>query len=181
MSDKTRSVLYNGLIVHEHSKLSHFHEVTFCYDIIQEKSYTPQQVQSMEETRNIITGTLDDLINVNGNFVICDKKTFNGNGYIKTRPDPQYKRQLSIYRVLLESSYGIDARFGCLLYLDKTKDLQETPVSFELDDLESTKQFLKDTLEKLQSIPEPNVCFLCNGMNKTKTIYCPYKEICQSE
>lgn len=180
---KTKSILYHGLVVHEHSQLSHFHEVTMCYDIEKDVGYTPQEVEAMprEDTKNIITGTLDDLMKIGDNYVIADKKTWNGKGYKKTQPDEGYQLQLSIYRVLLEKSYGIDAKWGCLLYLDKANDLEELPMAFVLRPIEETKQILKSTLKILRSIPEPNPCWLCNGANRKGKIFCPYLDQCNRE
>jgi hypothetical protein len=154
-----------------------------CYDIKLDKSYTPQEVAQMpwQETTNIITGSLDDMMRVGDEYVIADKKTWNNKGYTKTSPDEGYIKQLSIYRVLLEKAYGIDAKWGCLLYLDKAHDLEENPMAFELDSIDDTKQYLKDTLEQLQGKPDPNPCFLCNGKNKLGKIYCPYLDLCNSE
>lgn len=180
MGRDVKSILYHGLIVHEHSQLSHFHEVTMCYDIVEDKSYTPQEVSQMpwQKTLNMITGTLDDLMRVNGEYVIADKKTWNNKGYVKLTPDEGYIKQLSIYRVLLEKAYGIDAKWGCLLYLDKTHDLSESPMAFELDSIEDTKAFLLKSLKELQGFPDANPCWLCNGKNRQGKIYCPYLEQC---
>lgn len=54
-------------------------------------------------------------------------------------------------------------------------------MAFELHDMDITKQFLKDTLKQLQGVPDPTICFLCNGKNKTGKIYCPYAEECHAE
>ena len=89
MDDQKRAVLYFGTIVHEHSQLSGFHEMTMCYDLEKDMAFTPQHVGTMEEEqkRNMITGTLDDLIKVGDQYVIVDKKTYNGGfGYKKTTP-----------------------------------------------------------------------------------------------
>jgi len=183
MEQKTKSILYHGLVIHEHTQLSHFHEVTFCYDIINDIGYTPQEVAEMPraETKNIISGTLDDLLKVGDKYVIADKKTWNGKGYKKKAPDESYVRQLSIYRVLLEKSYGIDAEYGCLLYLDKGNDLEELPMSFLLHDKEVTKDFLKYTLKQLQGVPDATPCWLCNGQNKKNKVFCPYLDQCNAD
>ena len=185
MEEKTKNVLYHGLIVHEHSQLSHFHEVTMCYDIEKDIGYTPQEVEAMDvaDTKQIITGTLDDLLKVGDQYVIADKKTFSGHGYYKkTEPDASYAQQLAIYRVLLEKSYGIDAKWGCLLYLDKGADLEETSMAFELPPLEETKKFLKETMSTLRGVvPKPTINWLCNGENKKKKIFCPYLDQCNRE
>lgn len=188
---KKTSALFHGLILHEHTKLSHFHEVTMCYDIIKEKSYTPQEVRDMEktrltsgyaETKNIITGTLDDLLKSGDEFVIVDKKTWNARGYKKKSPDEGYMKQLSIYRVLLKEAYGIDAKVGCLLYLDKGTDFEELPLSFELDPVDVTKAYMKDVLKQLQrGLPKATVNWLCNGNNRKGAIFCPFKERCDDD
>lgn len=183
MSKETRSVLYTGLIIHEHSKLADFHEHTFCYDIVKDKAYPPKEVKEMskEMRQYIITGTLDDLCIIDGKPVICDKKTYNGKGWKKTKPDESYYMQLSIYRVLLYETYGLDVSEGCLLYLDKTENLEESPVSFDLAPIDKTKAFLRDTLKKLQSPPPPNICYLCDGNNRMGKIYCDFVDICRRE
>jgi len=175
-------VLFMGVILHEHTKLSHFHEVTMCYDIVNDRSMTPQDVEDLKDPAGIITGTLDDLVKVGNEFVIVDKKTWNARGFVKTEPDESYFKQLSIYRVLLKESYNIDAKYGCLLYLDKSNDLNETPLAFELASINETKQFLRQTYNELTcGMPPPTITYLCNGKNKFGRIYCPYLEQCKKD
>ncbi len=186
MDDKKRAVLYFGTIVHEHSKLSQFHEVTMCYDMENDRSYTPQEVKEMEDDRRmtILTGTLDDLCKVGDDYILVDKKTYNGGfGYKKTTPDESYKLQLEIYRVLLNEAYGIDAKVGCLLYLDKSKDLSETPVIFDLEEIDTTKKKIQDLYKTLSDaeVPPGNVCWLCNGNNREGRVYCEYEDECKRE
>ena len=178
------SILFHGLILHEHTKLSHFHEVTMCYDIKEDKAYTPQEVRELENTENIITGSLDDLMRIDGEYVIVDKKTYNGymGQYKKKEPDESYKLQLSIYRVLLDRGYGIDATKGCLLYLDKSSDFTETPMAFDLAPIEGTKTYMADVLKQLkQGLPKATVNWLCNGENRKGKIFCPYKDRCEND
>ena len=186
MDDQKRAVLYFGTIVHEHSKLSHFHEVTMCYDMRNGKSYTPQEVGTLsdEDRSHILTGTLDDLCKVGDDYILVDKKTYNGGyGFKKTTPDESYKLQLEIYRVLLNASYGIDASIGCLLYLDKSKDLSETPVVFELNEINETKKVIGGIYDQLTAaeVPPGKVCWLCNGNNRAGKIYCDYEDECKRE
>lgn len=186
MDDQKRAVLYFGTIVHEHSKLSGFNEITMCYDLGKDRAYTPQEVGQMDEEQksDIITGTLDDLIKVGDTYCIVDKKTYNGGyGFKKTTPDASYKLQLEIYRVLLQHSYDIDAPLGCLLYLDKSKDLTETPIVFELESVENTKKKMIDIMNQLQAadVPQGTVCWLCNGANRAGKVYCQYEDECKRE
>lgn len=179
------AVFFLGHIVHEHTPLSKINELTMCYNIETEMALSVDEVAArpFDELGNIITGTLDDLMKVGNDFVIADKKTYNGGGwYKKTEPDYSYELQVNIYRVLLEATYGIDAKYGCLLYLDKKDNLAPTPIAFELKPIEETKKKMRDILKILQSgDPEPNPCWLCNANNKKKAVYCDYLDICNSE
>lgn len=184
---RKNSIFFLGQIIHEHTPLSKINELTMCYDIETDQSVSVEEVMAMPKSslRSIITGTLDDLIQYGKDFIIADKKTYNGaSGYKKTQPDEQYALQLSIYRVLLQRSYGIDAKYGCLLYLDKSNDLAESPIPFELAPIEDTKMVMKEILSELtreDKPPKPNICWLCNGNNRKGAIYCPYVELCKQE
>jgi ATP-dependent exoDNAse (exonuclease V) beta subunit len=185
-SPEKQSLFWFGHIVHEHTPLSKINELTMCYDIETDMALTPEEVleKPFDQLGTIITGTLDDLMKINGEFVIADKKTFTGGGYYKkTSPDYSYELQLNIYRVLLKESYGIDAKYGCLLYLDKTSNLDPTPIPFELKPVEQTKLQMKEILYQLRSgqTPAPNVCWLCNGKNKKGQIYCSYVDLCKQD
>lgn len=184
--DKIKAkIFWLGNIVHEHALLSQVNELTMCYDVVQDVSYPPMVVMNMseEEKKNIITGSLDDLINYKGEYIIGDKKTWNARGWDKQNPDPLYVLQLNIYRVLLWESWHIDATSGCLLYLDKSNDLDPKPMAFRLQDIAITKQYLRDTIKVLQQDngPKCNPCWLCNGKNRAGKIYCDYSEVCNKE
>jgi len=183
---KKNSIFFLGNIIHEHTPLSKINELTMCYDIETDQPVSIDEVLLMPRNslKTIITGTLDDLLQYGNDFIIADKKTFNGSsGYKKTSPDSQYSLQLSIYRVLLQKNYGIDAKYGCLLYLDKSNDLAESPIPFELLPIEDTKVIMKEILVELCSdkLPKPNVCWMCNGNNRKGAIYCPYVELCKQD
>jgi len=182
---KKRAVLFAGVVIHEHTKLSHFNEMTMCYDIENDRSLTPQTVATLprDDTLGIITGTLDDLIRVNDDFVIVDKKTFSGKGFKKTEPNEEHVKQLDIYRVLLRESYGIDAKYGCIVYLDKSNDLDMTVLPFELTDVGTTKKFMRDILAQLNSplMPKATITWLCNMKNREKKCYCPFLTQCERE
>lgn len=185
MDDDKRSALWIGTMVHEFSTLSDMHEVTMCYDIEEDVALSPQEVRQMgtANTKNIITGTFDDLIKINNDYVLVDKKTWNGRGYNKTEPDEGYVNQLNIYRVLLKESFGIDAKFGALLYLDKTNNMTPLPIAFKLDPIGKTKKMMREILNTLSNgnVPDASPCFLCNGRNRQKKIYCPYLDKCNED
>jgi hypothetical protein len=185
-SPEKQSLFWFGHIVHEHTPLSKINELTMCYDIEKDKALTPDEVLEMplDDLGTIITGTLDDLMKIGDKFVIADKKTYSGSSYYKkTSPDYSYDLQVNIYRVLLKETYGIDAEFGCLLYLDKMNNLDPTPIAFELKPIDETKEKMRYILSELRKgqTPEPNVCWLCNGKNKKGQIYCSYVDLCKQD
>jgi hypothetical protein len=184
--DKERGkILWLGNVIHEHTELSQINELTMCYDIVEDVAYPPVLVMGMtdEQRKNIVTGSLDDLIHYNGEVIIGDKKTWNARGWDKQKPDSNYVLQLNIYRVLLKAQLDIDATSGCLLYLDKSSDCDPKPMAFRLQEIEKTKEYLRETLKELQKEkgPDANPCWLCSGENKKGKIFCDYAEKCSSE
>ena len=185
MNDQMRAVLYNGTIVHEHSQLAPFHEITMCYDVNKDLAYTPMEVMQMPEGERagIVTGTVDDVMKYGDDYVICDKKTYNGKGFVKNSADEMHQLQINIYNVMLAETFDIKSKYGCVLYLDKSKDLKETPVVFELADKDEIKQYMRDTMEKLRGLtpPKGTICYLCNGENRNSQIYCNYVDQCERD
>ena len=184
MTDEMAAILYQGVIVHDNSTLSSINELTMCYDIMKRKSIDTSDVKNMDddEKKNIITGTLDDLVKVGDDFVICDKKTYNARGYTKKEASPEHIKQVNIYAVMLEASYGIHARYGCNLYLDKGNGYKETPIVYDVAPLLDTQKMMEDILHELQSgMPQPTITFLCNLKNRDKKCYCNYLEQCKKD
>ena len=180
-------IFWLGHVIHEALPLAKLNEVQMCYNITTEMGMTAAEVagRPLDELANVITGTLDDLIPLgNGEWCIADKKTYKKffRNEKNADSDPSYRLQLDIYRVLLKATLGIDAKYGCLLYLDKTSDMAPTPVAFDLTPIEETNAKMRYILKELQSgDAKANPCWLCNGANKKKAIYCDYKDICVKE
>ena len=178
------SILYQGIIVHDNSQLSAINELTMCYDIVNRISVDIQDVKNMDEKQkeNILTGTLDDLLRVGRDFVICDKKTYNSRGYAKKEASPEHMKQVNIYKVMLDAAYGINAEFGCNLYLDKGNGYKELPIVYRTAPIEETQEFLESTLKKFKAgLPDPTITFLCNMKNRDKKCYCNYIDQCTKD
>lgn len=186
MTDEMAAILFQGVIVHDNSILSSINELTMCYDIMKKCSLDPMEVREMEKDdprrKEILTGTLDDLVKVGDDFVICDKKTYNAKGYVKKEASPEHILQVNIYKVMLKASLGIDAKYGCNLYLDKGNGYKELPMVYETAPVEETEKFLYNTLATFKrGMPDPTITFLCNGKNKDQKIYCGYFEQCEKD
>ena len=170
--------------MHDNSKLSNINELTMCYDIKNKVALDPQLVKDLPEDQksDVITGTLDDLIRINGEYVIVDKKTWNNKwGYEKKAADPFHMLQVQVYTLQLFAAYGIHAKLGCILYLDKADGLCSSQFIFPTDPFEKIQEFLEVTLAKLkQDLPEANPStFLCNRKNREGKVYCPYIDECK--
>ena len=186
MTDEMAGILYQGSIVHDNSKLGSINELTMCYDIVKKCNLETSEVRKWEKDdprkQDVVTGTLDDLVKVGNDFVICDKKTYNAKGYVKKEASPEHILQVNIYKLLLHESFGINADYGCNLYLDKGDGYKELPMVYETAPIEETREYLEKTLLKLKSgIPDPTITYLCNAKNKDKKVYCNYLDQCKKD
>ena len=186
MNDEMAAILFQGVIVHDNSILSSINELTMCYDIVNKCNIDPMTVRGFDKEdprkKDILTGTLDDLVKVGDKFVIVDKKTYNARGYVKKEAAPEHILQVNIYKLMLKASLGIEAEYGCNLYLDKGDGYKELPMVYKTAPIEETEKYLTDTLAIFKAgIPDCNITFLCNSKNKDKKIYCGYFEQCEKD
>ena len=186
MTDEMAAILFQGVIVHDNALLGSINELTMCYDIVKRENIDPSTVKAMDKEdprkKDILTGTLDDLLRIGNEYVIADKKTWNARGYKKKEASPEHILQVNIYKLMLKYSYGIEANYGCNLYLDKGNGYAETPLVYKTAPIEETQKFLDETLNKLMNgVPDPTITFLCNGLNKDKKIYCNFLEQCKKD
>lgn len=186
MNDEMAAILFQGVIVHDNAILGSINELTMCYDIEKRENIDPSTVKAMEKDdprkKDILTGTLDDLLRIGDEYVIADKKTYNARGYVKKEASPEHILQVNIYKLMLKYSYGIEANYGCNLYLDKGDGYKELPMVYKTAPIEETQKFLETTLKTFKDgIPDPTITFLCNGKNKDKKIYCNFLEQCEKD
>jgi hypothetical protein len=183
--------LYFGQIVHSNTQIARdekYHEMFLAYDYVRDEALTYEEAKKIPEDDprqlDIIYGSIDDLVKVQGKWIITDKKTTGSIEYFSratARPSDSHKDQINRYRVLLKKCYDIDADMGCVIYISNRveKDKRDIPVlkGFKLSPIEET---LLDIIEKANIIktamteeilPERTKCFLCDGM-------CPYATKC---
>ena len=129
-------------------------------------------------------GSIDDLLKVGDKWIITDKKTTGSIGYFSkasSKPSDSHKDQINRYRVLLHKCYGINADFGCVIYISNSisKEVRDKPacLSFKLqpyeeivEDMKQKAAIIKDALLN-KTLPKRTKCFLCDGM-------CPYATKC---
>jgi len=177
--------LYLGQLVHNNSDMSniHMHEVPFLYNWVTDEGVDGDTFHGIHPSTkwDYIAGSADDIRKVGDKYIICDKKTKTKmDGLARYGPSDENKLQLNMYRVLLKKNYGIDAEWGCNVYVDvntesprdvvlpiayKLKPIEET-----LDTMVQTAEYLKDALLN-KKMPPVHKCYLCDG-------YCPHATFC---
>ena len=191
MSTEDTKSLYFGQVVHNNSQVAKddkYHEMFFAYDYVRDESLSYEEATAIpvDDPRHldIIYGSADDVLKIDGKWVICDKKTTGSIDYFNKatgKASDSHKDQINRYRVLLKKCYNIDAEFGCVIYISNRieKDKRDKPaiLSFKLKSVEETLEdmiaksnIIKDALTK-KILPERTKCFLCDGM-------CNYASVC---
>lgn len=193
MTTEDYKSLYMGQVIHSNSMVAKpdKHEMFLAYDFEEEKPLTYEEAKKIPEDDprqlNILYGSIDDVLEVNGQYVISDKKTTGSIDYfIKKRdkkPNESHMKQINVYRSLLKKCYDIDARFGCVIYLPNSVSKEDRdkihPMYFKLEEIEETDKWVKANLETLQhfkmteELPERTRNYLCDG-------FCPYALTCFS-
>ena len=167
-----------GTVLHENATLGKRNEIHLAANIRKMEKVEVKDI-GIYNIYDCVTGTADDLLEYEGDVVIADKKTFStvdsrGNKHDPpTKPDQGYVTQLNIYKLLLYISEGVEAKYGALLYLDKSQSFRD-PIAFvfELDSVENIKKKVITKLDHIkQTIPPDRVITkYCN--------YCPHKKVC---
>jgi hypothetical protein len=190
MSTEDMKSLYFGQIVHSNSVIAEpkYNELFLAYNYVKDEPLTREEALRIPaedpEHLDIIYGSIDDLIEIDGKWIICDKKTTGSIDYFgryNSKPSESHTDQINRYRVLLKKCYDIEADFGCIIYISNRieKDKRDKPaiLSFKLRPVEETLEdminksnIIKDALSN-KILPERTKCFLCDGM-------CDYASMC---
>lgn len=191
MSTENAKSLYFGQVVHSNSQVAKddkYHEMFFAYDYVRDEALTKEEALAIpvDDPRHldIIYGSADDVLKIDGKWVICDKKTTGSIDYFSkatSKASDSHKDQINRYKVLLKKCYDIEADFGCIIYISNRieKDKRDKPaiISFKLRPIEETLEdminksnIIKDALSN-KVLPERTKCFLCDGM-------CDYATMC---
>lgn len=130
-----------------------------------------------EPTGLVVSGGVDDIwVTPDGELIIVDYKSTSKDGSITELSDSpwdqQYKRQLGVYRWLLEHNGFRVAETGYLVYANADKALPEfgdtlqfettlVPVTTAVDWLEQTLLDIKECLEQKTIPPSGEYCEYC--------------------
>lgn len=121
--------------------------------------------------------------------------------WIKYLPHADHKFQTEVYRYLLEPEHPVEkiqiayldssgwatVKFGTRNLVQMIQDRETKFIGLKegLNSREDVEIKLKIQLLKLNRAltqmipPPPSPCFLCDGKNRKKKIYCPFKSICK--
>jgi CRISPR/Cas system-associated exonuclease Cas4 (RecB family) len=192
MDTESMRALYFGQIIHSHTELAKpkFHEIEMAYNYVTDKVV---DLKKMKDTPlddpiwwDIIIGSLDDLIEIDGEYVICDKKTTGSIDWFakeRTPANEGHATQLNHYRLLLKKCKNIDAKYGCIIYIDSKnsqrfekpiiKPFRLKPIEEALENIKKNGAIVKKSMIE-NKMPERTICYLCSGM-------CPYASVCMRE
>ena len=192
MDTESMRALYFGQIIHSHTELAipEFHEIEMAYNYVTDKVVDLEKMKDVPLDDpiwwDIIIGSLDDLLIIGGEYVVCDKKTTGSIDWFakeRSSASDSHITQLNHYRVLLQKCKNIDAKFGCVIYIDSKnsqrfekpilKPFRLKPIEEALENIRTNGKILKESILKDKK-PDRTICFLCSGM-------CPYAEKCMRE
>jgi len=182
---KATQRFYLGNLVHAKSYMSniHMHEVPLLYNWLTDEGVDGDTFHGIHESTkwDYIAGAIDDVMKMGEDYIIVDKKTTDKiENKVRYGPSDENKLQLNIYRVLLKKCYGIDAKWGCNVFVDINPSSERGivhPVAFKLRPMDETTDFIVQTAEAFKDhvvnkdIPPVHRCYLCDGMCEYAT-YC---------
>lgn len=177
-STKNAQRFYLGNLVHANSNMSncHMHELDLLYCWTTDEAVDGDTFHGFvgDSKWDYIAGAIDDVIKVGDDYIICDKKTTDKiANKVKWGPSDENKLQLNMYRVLLKKCYGIDAKWGCNIFVDIDPASERGmvhSVAYKLRPIEETLDIMVQNAEVIKdgvvngNIPDKHKCYLCDGM-----------------
>lgn len=163
-STKDIKSLWFGQIVHTCTNMStdpKDNEMFFAWDFIEDKSYTLDEAkailkQNPDKQYDILFGSADDILTIDGEDFIVDKKTTGNMETYSLKKGEAYqnhKDQINVYRLLFNKCYGRDAKKGCNVYIsngvDRELRVDVIPCAYNLRPLDEME---KEVVEKCKSL-----------------------------
>lgn len=160
--------LVHGTALHDACNLGGVeHELSMFCNIKEMKSEPVHYVLGESKPTNLyscIAGSMDDLVEIDDELIICDKKTIK-KGLPKTVSD-QYKAQMNIYKLLYFITTGVEISRAAIIYIEKVSAWERhRTVVFDLQPIEEIRTFVLDKLSILDTEQAPP---------RVKTFLCPW-------
>jgi len=121
---------------------------------------------------NLIKGTIDDIIEIDDELIIIDKKTTAKS--IPKKIPSQYQWQLNIYKLLYYMEKGIEIKRGAVVWIDKSSGWKNHRTSIiNLLPIKKIFTYVRSKLQLLEgkALPPRVVTPLCE--------YCPFFKRCK--
>ena len=108
MSTEDMKSLYFGQIVHSNSMIAEpkYNELFLAYNYVKDEPLTREEALRIPaedpEHLDIIYGSIDDLIEIDGKWIICDKKTTGSIDYFgryNSKPSESHTDQINRYGI----------------------------------------------------------------------------------
>ena len=152
--------LVHGTALHEVCNLGGLeHELSMFVNVKTGKIKTDS-----DSLFDCVKGSMDDLVEIDGELFICDKKTTK-KSIPKEAPDT-YKTQMNIYKLLYYITTGVEIERACIVYIDKSSAWERHKTRcFDLLPLDEIRKFVVDKLVQLDTKVAPV---------KVPTYLCPW-------
>ena len=184
--------LFYGQAVHKCTNMStnpKDNELFFAWDFMNDKSYNLNDAKKLLEIYpdakyDILFGSADDIIEIDGEYIICDKKTTGNMDTYSLKKGEAYsnhKDQLNVYRVLFNKCYGKDAKKGCNIYIsngvDRELRVDVIPCAYNLRPYD---EMLKEVTDKCKAMRADLIFGHLPDAVKNNACYewCPHVEKC---
>ena len=160
---------YLGIILHENISLGGRNEVPLSANI---RTMKPIEIKDINKDNfyDCLAGIVDDILEINGEPVIVDKKTTN---QIPEYSAEEYVAQINYYKLLLYIKEGVEVKTGAILYLDKSSSFKESKCFvFHLWSLKDIAEQVISKLDQLKCENEPErvITWRCD--------WCPHLKVC---
>ena len=191
MTTEDMKSMFYGQAVHKVTNMStnpDDNELFLAYNYETDKNISYETAEDIPKDDpkqlDIIYGSIDDIIEVDGELVIIDKKTTGSIDYFSratSKASEGHIAQINCYRVLLNKCYKRDAKRGCNIYISNSISKEKrdipVPITYKLASTEETlnmmvtnARIIKKSLTD-KTLPERTRCYMCDGM-------CPFIEQC---
>lgn len=193
-TEDMKSLIY-GQMLHREIKLGEEkdNEIALLWNWVEDNSLedwlTEDKNWHKGKPWDYISGTIDDIVKVKDEYIICDKKTTgNMNSYSlkKGIAYDNHKLQTNMYRVLLNKCLNIDAKWGCNIYISNNISPEDGSIDkpriipYKLNKVEDTLPLMLERAKLIKEamtqkkIPPPTYNFMCDG-------FCSHAQKCFTE
>lgn len=163
--------LAHGTALHSISDLGGINEIKLAGNIFKMKAVRYDSRKRPLNFNEVVQGSIDDIIDIDGELIIADKKTTRDS--IPKEAPMKYKLQMNIYKLLYFINKKVEIKKAGLIYIDKSSGWKRyKSIVFDLLPIDEIKDYVIDKLKILsqKDPPERVETYLCN--------FCPFRKEC---